>query len=183
MDALDAAVEATEDQRNPVAIGRAAAAAQAADRVSSVRDALWRVASTSRTSGPCPPALGAAAALAAESFLAGRWNEATLIAEEGRTFSELLGYQLASQGFRRNHALVMAARGRDDVIDDITSDVSSWAAPRGARLLQLRCHRVHALRALGRGEFEDAYQHARVVCVARRPGDKSPLALEGSGSV
>jgi hypothetical protein len=178
MDELIAAIQAMTNHDDPITVTRTAMAAPA-DWGSGVRDTLWRIAGTSRTAGPCPSALRAAAALAGEAFLTGRWDDATLIAKEGRTSSDLHGYQLASHGFQLDQALVLAARGRHDrVVDDITAGVGRWAAPRGARLLQLKCHRIHVLAALGRGDFEDAYQHARVVCLGARPRDTSPLALE-----
>lgn len=147
------------------------------EQASRVRDALWQVARAGRSGGPCSPVVNAFAALAADSYLGGRWDESAFIAGEGETYSNRHDYQLASRGFQMDRLLVGAARGRDDVVKEATAAIRRWAAPRGALLLQQRCHRVHALLALGRGDFEEAYQHALAVSPSERGLGHSPLAL------
>ena len=175
--ALDATVESMVDTADPGTIGATASVALLTDQVGSMRGALWRVARAGRAGGPCSPVVTALAALAADSFLGGRWDESTFIGTEGETYSNRHDYQLASRGFQLDRALVAAARGRDDVVQDVTAAVGRWAAPRGALLLQQRCHRVRALIALGRGDFEGAYQHALAVSPAGRVPGYRPLAL------
>lgn len=163
---------------DPPTIAQLAPAAVAAGHVSNVRSILWQVARSERSGWPTSLKVKALDALVSDSFAGGRWEESIFIAGEGTKFSDRHGYELASRCFQLDSARIAAARGRESEVQDVTAAVSSWAVPRGALMLQLKCHRLQALTALGRGDFERAYLHATAVAPSDRAPESAPLALE-----
>src|SRR4029077_2581824 len=51
-----------------------------------------------------------------------------------------------------------AARGNEDQAQEVADQLLRWAAPRGIRWVQCYAWHARALAALGRGDFEYAYQ-------------------------
>lgn len=177
LSALHSAPNDLAEMADPATAGRTASATLLTDELHSIHHTLRRVARAGQTERPRCSVVTALSALAAESFSAGRWDESALVSGEGQAYSDRHDYPLASREFQLDRALVAAARGSDDVVDSLTPAVENWAVSRGALLLRLKCHRIHTLSALGRGDFEGAYRHALMVRPLHGTPGCRPLAL------
>jgi DNA-binding CsgD family transcriptional regulator len=148
------------------------------DRLAGCRDALLQVVAASQAGGAVAPTVAALTSLCLDGFMAGRWDDAQALADEG------LGLTLASGGewllawlFRYHKAVLAAACGDLDTARTLADEITQWAAPRGADLAQTHAHHVRALAAMGKGEFEDAYQHAVAISPPGVLASHVPLAL------
>jgi DNA-binding CsgD family transcriptional regulator len=164
--ALDAAISDLQRQADPLHIGRISVAALTVDRTEGCRDAVWRVIRAARDDRPPASALPVLMHLSLDDFFTGRWEEAAELAEEGFGISSRLGYRSAVWPFRITQAALAAVSGDHEAAVRITDEVIGWAAPRGANSLLLLGHYVRGLDALGRGDFEAAYQHATAISPA-----------------
>ncbi len=168
--ALDAAIGDLQRQSDPLHIGRISVAALTVDRTEGCRDAIWRVIHAARDDRPPASALPVLMHLSLDDFFTGRWQEAAELAEEGFGISSRLGYRSAVWPFRITQAALAAVLGDHGTAGRITDEVIGWAAPRGANSLLLLGHYVRGLDAMGRGDFEHAYQEA----VAASPAGEIP---------
>jgi hypothetical protein len=109
--------------------------------------------------------------------LAGQWDQAQELADEGLELSLAHGYPLLTWAFRYRQALVAAACGADDGAHTLTDEMLRWAAPRRIGQAGLAAHHVGSVAAMGRGDFEDAYQHATAISPAGVLASHVPLAL------
>jgi DNA-binding CsgD family transcriptional regulator len=115
--------------------------------------------------------------LGLDAWWAGQWDQAQELAEEGLELSLAHGYPLLTWSFRYRQALIAAARGAYDGAHTLTDEMLRWAAPRRIGLAGLAAHHVRSVAALGRGDFEDAYQHATAISPAGVLASHVPLAL------
>ena len=97
-------------------------------------------------------------ALVLEDFSTGRWDEAQDLAVEGLRLCESHGYGLQGWFLRAGQALIAAGRGEEALVQSITEQMMRWARPRGVGAVQIFARHARGLSALGRGDFEDAYQ-------------------------
>jgi DNA-binding CsgD family transcriptional regulator len=63
-------------------------------------------------------------------------------------------------------ALLAAGRGDYDTTRALTDQMIQWAAPRRARAIQAYAWQARGLAALGRGDYEEAYQQAAAISPA-----------------
>jgi DNA-binding CsgD family transcriptional regulator len=103
------------------------------------------------------------AVLGFDDVTAGRWNEAEAAANEALRLCTLHGYRIVEWPFWLILMQVAACRGDDKAVAAAVAQLNSWAGPRGVRGVQHYAHRVLALAALGRGDFEDAYRSCREI--------------------
>ena len=73
---------------------------------------------------------------------------------------EAHGYQNLTWPCRFLQVVLAAARGDDDRAEELSDELLQWAGPRGIRAGHWRAWQARALSALGRGDFEEAYQQA-----------------------
>ena len=73
--------------------------------------------------------------------------------------------------------LVAAARGDYDAVRELTGQMIRWALPRGIVQPQLAAHHAGSLAALGRGDFEEAYQEAAAISPPGILASHVPYAL------
>jgi DNA-binding CsgD family transcriptional regulator len=174
---LDAAISGLRDEADPAQIVRIGIAAVYVDRLAGCREPLWRVVRDGRQGGAVTSAIDALMLLCFDSFMAGQWDEAQLLVDEGLGLCEAHGYQLLAWPGRYGKALIAAARGDYDGTRALSDEMTRWAAPRRVRSVQHYSHHAKALAALGRGDFEEAYQSATAISPAGVLASHVPLAL------
>jgi DNA-binding CsgD family transcriptional regulator len=174
---LDAAIAAIDDEFDHAHAARLGIAAMYVDRTSGCRRALWRIVEHGRTGGAIASAIKAFALLGFDAVLTGDWDAALRIAAEGLDYTDRLHYRLLGGFLQYSQAMVAAARGEDEVVRRVATDLVSWGAPnRVGYALQLSAH-ASALAALSRGDYEVAYGHVREVCSPDTVPSHKPAAL------
>jgi DNA-binding CsgD family transcriptional regulator len=156
---------------DPAATVRAGWSALAVDRLQPLHPALRRVLRDGRRGGAVGSAIHAAVLLALDGFATGQWDAAAALAREGQALCVAHRHTTLAMPALLASALVAAGRGDEDTCHDLTSRMIGWAAPRGARLVHRYAAHARALAALGRGDAETAFHHARAVS---RPGVVEP---------
>lgn len=174
---LDAVISGLADEADPVQIVRTGIAAVFVDRLAGCREALWRVVRDGREGGAVTSAIDALTLLCFDGFISGRWDEARRLADEGLDLCEAHGYQVLAWPGRYHKALLAAACGDQESARALADEMNRWAAPRRIRAVQLYSSHARALAALGRGDFEDAYQQAAAVSPAGVLASHIPIAL------
>jgi DNA-binding CsgD family transcriptional regulator len=158
--ALESAITALEHESDPKQIIRIGTAATYVDRLEGCRDALWRVVHDARDGGAVASGIIAMLVLANDALQTGRWDEAEQLLKEAREVSEAHGYQSLSWPCRFLQVVLAAARGDDKRAGHLIDELVEWAGPRGIRVAHWRVSQARGLAALGRGDFEEAYQQA-----------------------
>jgi len=163
LDRLDALVAGLRDETDPIAIVRIGIAAAYVDRLPRCREALWRVVRDGRHGGAITSAIDALFLLGNDGLLAGEWDTVARVCEEGLSLCDTHQYRMLMWPGLFLQAMVAAARGNDSQVNTLTDEMTRWAAPR--RVGSVRAYAAHAkaLSALGRGDYENAYQHASAV--------------------
>ncbi len=174
---LDAAIADLPADLDPTRIVRIGIAAIYVDRVAGCRHGLWRVVQDGRSGGAVASAINATMLLAFDDLVTGRWGEAQELASEGLRLCESHGYLLLSWPGQLALALVAAARGDRVTVMALTDEMTQWAEPRRVQSVQAYAHHALALLALGRGDYETAYQHACAVSPAGVLADHVAHAL------
>jgi DNA-binding CsgD family transcriptional regulator len=160
LEALDSAIAALAGESDPTQIVRIGTAAAYVDRVEGCREALWRVVRSGREGGAVASGITALLALAGDDLKTGRWDEAEQLIDEAHELSEARGYHHLRWPGKFLQVVLTAARGDDERTRELTDELAHWAGPRGIRVARWRVSQAHALAALGRSDFEEAYQQA-----------------------
>jgi DNA-binding CsgD family transcriptional regulator len=174
---LDAAIASLRQEADPVRIVRVGIAAAYVDRLAGCREALWRVVRHGRGGGAVTSAIDALFLLGNDGFLAGQWDEVAQVCDEGLGLCDVHGYRLLAWPGLFLQALLAAARGDDDQTQALTDQMTRWASPRRIGSVQSYAAHAKALAALGRGDFETAYQQATAVSPAGVLAAHVPHAL------
>jgi DNA-binding CsgD family transcriptional regulator len=175
---LDAAVSSLHNEADHVRILTISAAAIFPDRLASCREALLRVVRDGRLSGALSMTVSALTSLSLDDLMAGRWDEAQQLADEGLELARAGGGEwLLAWIFNHRKAVLAAARGDQDTARELADEIAQWAAPRGAGLAETHARHVHVLMALGRADFEDAYRQASAISPPGVLASHVPLAL------
>jgi DNA-binding CsgD family transcriptional regulator len=151
---------------DPGRIVRLAIVANFVDRGPGCREALWRVVGAGREGGAVTSAIFALILLGADDYSGGEWDEAQRLLNEANDLCDAHGYRLLAMTARALQALLAAARGDDDTARSLTDEVLQWATPRRVRAVQCYAWQAQALAAVGRGDFEEAYQRASKISPA-----------------
>ena len=175
--ALDDAIARLAEEADPVQIVRIAIAADYVDRLAGCREALWRVIRDGREGGAVASAIDAMMRLCFDAFRAGQWDEARRLAGEGLGLCQAHGYRMLAWLLQYGQALLAAACGDYDTAEQLTDEITRWAGPRGGRAMQAYACHARTLAAMGRGDFERAYQHAAAVSPAGVFASHVPHAL------
>jgi DNA-binding CsgD family transcriptional regulator len=160
---LDAAVSALSQETDHWRILAVGAAAARTDRLAGCRTALRRVAGEAAEGGAAVAAICALNLLCSDGFLSGDWNEVWRRAGDCLRACQSHGCPAHAWVAREHLALIAAARGDDELMQELTDDMLRWALPRGITPAQTAVHRADSLAALGRGDFEDAYRAASAI--------------------
>jgi DNA-binding CsgD family transcriptional regulator len=177
LEQLDAAIEGLAHDVDPNRIVRTAMAGVFVDRLAGCREALRRVFREGRDRGAIASCINAGTLLGLDDFSTGQWDEARRLFDEAVELYEAHGYLLFAWRDRGYQAKLAAARGEYDTTRALVDRTIQWAAPRRVRaLLRFACH-AQALSALGRGDFEEAYEHAAAISPAGTLASHVPDSL------
>jgi DNA-binding CsgD family transcriptional regulator len=160
---LDAALATLYAEVDPDEIGKLTSAAVYVDRLPSCRDLLRRLIRGEQQGGAVTQAIGARGNLAADAFINGRWDEADQTIAQAVQSCEANGHLLFAQNFHYLGGLMAAVRGDHERARQLTDALLRWGTPRHADLPQAWAAHIRAVDALGRGDFEDAFQNAATV--------------------
>ncbi len=160
---LDAVIAEQDRETSPARIVRTGVAALYVDRLPHYRDPLRRAVQHGREGGAITSAIEALLLLSADGWLAGTWDDVLVSAAEAGALGEKHGYPLLAAMSLSYQALVAAARGEHDKALALTSRLDGWGGPRRALLLTQHAGHARALDAVGRGDFEAAYDNAAAV--------------------
>jgi DNA-binding CsgD family transcriptional regulator/tetratricopeptide (TPR) repeat protein len=163
LDRLASAITGLHDDVDPTRIVRLGIASFWIDRLSGCRDALWRVVHDGRHGGAVASAIQALLLLGFDDFMTGQWDQAQQLFQESIDLSDTHGYGLRSVSGWYGHALLTAVRGDDRTTIALTDKMTRWAALRGVRAATHYARHARTLAAIGRGDFEDAYQQAAAI--------------------
>jgi DNA-binding CsgD family transcriptional regulator len=177
---LDTAIDRLAGELDPVRIIRISIAGLFVDRLAGCREALWRVVRDGRDGGAVTSAINALVLLARDDFPAGRWDQAEQLVDEAARMCEQLDYPLLARPARLVHALLAAARGDEERTKELADQLLRWAAPRRFRWVQCYAWHARALAALGRGDYEHAYQQLTLISPAGELASHVPYALHVS---
>jgi DNA-binding CsgD family transcriptional regulator len=174
---LDAAIGDLANETDPTLIIRTATAASFLDRLTGCRQALWRLVRDGRAGGALTAGISGLILLGIDDFWTGQWDEAEELAGEAVDLCEAQGLRLFAPEGQRVQALVAAARGNYERTRSLTDAMLEWAAPRRVRSLQYSAWHARSLAALGRGDFEEAYQEALKITPAGVLASHNPHVL------
>jgi DNA-binding CsgD family transcriptional regulator len=163
---VDAAIASLRGETDQLRILMISSTACFTDRQPGCREALWRVVREVRQSSAVTPLITALEHLSLDSWLSGQWDQAQELADECLELCRTHGYLLQTWTIRYRQALLAAARGAYDASDELTAEMTEWAAPRRIGQAELAAHHVRSVAALGRGDFAGAYRHAAAISPA-----------------
>ncbi len=163
---VDAAIGGLPGETDHLRILMISSTAHFTDRQPGCREALWRVVREGRQGSGVTPLITALDHLSLDGWMTGQWDQAQELADEGLELCLAHGYLLLTWTIRYRQALIAAARGAYDAAHTLTEEMLRWAAPRRIGQAGLAAHHVGSVAALGRGDFEDAYQHATAISPA-----------------
>ena len=176
LDQLDQAIAALDYETSPARIVRIGVAASYVDRLPNCRAALWRVVQDGRDGGAITSAIEAMLLLSNEGFWSGNWDEAIQLGHESVEMKKANGYAMLGPG-QLYSSLIAAARGEDETARAAVDQMTLWAVPRGMRAVRFYACHVRAIAALGRGDYESAYQNAVMISPAGELAPHVPHAL------
>ncbi|QNP75460.1 AAA family ATPase [Streptomyces roseirectus] len=157
---------------DPTRVIRVGTASVFPDRLGDFRWATRQLVEQGRAgTAPVRRHLGALMHLGLDYFHLGRWDDAAEFAREGLTLCEDHDYRFFAWYFQYIQAVAAAVRGDGEASDALTEEIVRWATPRGTHGARFFACHARALAALGRGDFETAYQHA---CALSPPGTVAP---------
>ena len=163
---VDAAIASLRSESDHLRILMISSTAHFTDRQPGCREALWRVVREGRQGSGVTPLITALDHLCLDGVMTGRWDQAQELADEGLELCLAHGYLRQTWTFRYRQALIAVGRGAYDAADALTAEMLRVAAPRRIGQADLAAHHVGSVAALGRGDFEDAYQHAAAISPA-----------------
>ncbi|WP_127502791.1 LuxR C-terminal-related transcriptional regulator [Actinoplanes solisilvae] len=175
---ITVAAEALGEEYNPVVITRTALACVYTDQLSSCLEPLARVIRYGRRTGAMGQALQAAVSTCTYLWQSGQWTELMTTAAGSVAQAEQYGYhryQVLLGGY--HPALVAAARGDEATVRVLLDEMTAWAGRRVAGNVVQFAHHVRAVLAIGRGDFERAFQEASAVSPAGTLRPYTPNAL------
>lgn len=166
LDELDAAIAELRDRSDPEDLTRVATAAVYVDRLAGCRDILRQQIAGGDEGRAAARATTARLTLWPDAFGSGRWDEAARLAAHALATCTTTGAAAYAQTCTYDLALLAAARGDTETTGSLTTRLTAWATPRGARLGLVFAWHARALAANGEGDFETAYQHATAISPA-----------------
>jgi DNA-binding CsgD family transcriptional regulator len=166
LDALEHAIETLDKELDQWKICEVAGLAASVDRLVACRDPLWRVARQGRDGQAPAQAVSALNMLAFDDFVSGRWSDMDDVIIEGLDHCRSVPNPNGEWVLRYHAAMVAAGRGDEASVRSHTEWINRWGAPRGVGLALKSTNQARALAAMGRGDFEQAYQLATAICPA-----------------
>jgi DNA-binding CsgD family transcriptional regulator len=166
LDALEHAIEGLDKELDQWKISEISGTAASVDRLAGCREALWRVVRDGRHGHATGHAVFALYLLAFDDFVSGRWSEIDDVINEGLEHCRSVPNPNGEWVLRHQAAMVAAGRGDEANVRSHTEWIYRWGSPRGIGLALNSANHARALAALGRGDFEQAYQLAAAISPA-----------------
>ncbi|HEY0474058.1 MAG TPA: LuxR C-terminal-related transcriptional regulator, partial [Kribbella sp.] len=163
---LDDLVAGLTEESDPAYIIRVGVAALYVDRLPGCRAALWRAVEHGRAGGAVTAGIEALLLLGCDGLISGDWDEVSRLADEALAQCAAHNYQLLSYCLRFQPALIAAARGDEATMSALTDEMIQWAGPRRCGFVLNYANHAKTLAALGRADYEAAYQHATALSPA-----------------
>jgi DNA-binding CsgD family transcriptional regulator len=175
--ALDAAITGLADESDPLRIVRVAIAGTYVDRLGGCAEGLHRVAGAGRRGENITPAICALFLLGIDAWHTGQWPQLRQYAREGLDLCDQYRYPTLAWLGKFLLACAAAAGGDDAAAASLAGEMDQWAGPRRADTVHGWAAHAKALSALGRGDFEEAYQQATLIAAAGTMPACTPHAL------
>ncbi|WP_331772810.1 AAA family ATPase (plasmid) [Embleya sp. NBC_00888] len=160
---LDAEIAELAHHTDPLHIVRVAIAGAYLDRLGGCAEALRRVALAGRRGENITAAIDALFLLGNHAWHTGQWPELRRIAREALDLCDQYDYSMLACPGHFLLACTAAACGDHAVMRDLTDRMELWSVPRRAESVRSYILHAKALYALGHGDFEDAYQLAKMI--------------------
>ncbi|WP_258314801.1 AAA family ATPase [Streptomyces sp. Act143] len=174
---LDSLIADNDEERDPTRIVWLSIASVFVDRLSGLRQGLWRTVRDGREGGAVGSAINSMQLLGIDDFLTGRWDESQRLIDESVDLCDDLGYEIIAVPGRWGQGLLAAAHGDFTRAETLADEITRWGAPRGVRVAQIYAWQIRALVALGRGDYDEAYQQAAAISPAGEFAFRTPIAL------
>ncbi|MFE9357622.1 helix-turn-helix transcriptional regulator [Streptomyces olivaceoviridis] len=175
--ALEARLATIQHETAPDVVQNVAAASIYPDRLTEVREPLWRSIRQGRAGGPGRRRIVALMDVCIDDFVRGEWAEGAELAAEGLAVCEEFGGRFFSFYFRYHQALLAAVQGRFETSRALTDQMIGWAGPRGVGMAQTYARHAQVLAHLGEGDYESAYQRATEISPAGTLASHVPHSL------
>ena len=172
--ALEQAIESLETELDQWKICEISGTASSVDRLAGCREPLWRVVRQGRAGQASGQAVVALNMLAFDDYVSGRWGDIDEVINEGLEHCRIVPNPNGEWILRYHAAMVAAGRGDEASVRSHTEWMNRWGSPRGVGLALHSTNHARALAALGRGDFEQAYQLASAIS---SPGTIEPYNL------
>src|SRR5262249_55807091 len=138
------------------------------------REPLLRVVRQGRDGQAAGQAVSALNMLAFDDYVSGRWDAIDNVINEGLEHCRTAPNPNGEWVLHYHAAMVAAGRGDESGVRSHTELINRWASRRGVDLAIHSTNQARALAALGRGDFEQAYQLA---CAISPAGTIEPYNL------
>jgi DNA-binding CsgD family transcriptional regulator len=175
--ALDAAIAELAHEPDPLRIVRVAIAGTYVDRLGGCAEGLHRVAAAGRRGENITLAIYALFLLGIDAWHTAQLTELRQFVREGLDLCEQYHYSTLAWPGKFLLACAAAACGDYATTLRLTEQMDQWAGPRRADAVRAYAAHAKALSALGRGDFEEAYQQATLIAPAGMLPALTPHAL------
>jgi len=176
-DSLDALIAGIGQVIDPAEVISISVCGCWVDRLGGCRAALQRALHRGRDADDMNVTTQALSLLGFGSFFEGRWQETERYMTEAEELMERHGFRLYLWSVQYWLAVIAAVRGDDGKAKQITDELLYWAVPRGVLVVSYLCHHARTVAALGRQDYEEAYQEATSISPAGSISHDRPLVL------
>ena len=163
LEQLDSQIAGLAEEKDPTRIEQVAAAATYLDRVGSCRPRLLEIVEDAGGGGAVTTVIEAITHVAIDDLRSGRWDHAQTGLDYGLELCRAKGFRLMGWPLQFGQAMLSAARGDTAKTERLTSAMTRWAGHTGAHLLHTYARHALALGALGRGDYQTAYDNASAI--------------------
>ncbi|GAA5198148.1 LuxR family transcriptional regulator [Rugosimonospora acidiphila] len=174
---LDRIIEHLDQVNDPGEIVLIGLASSWVDRLQGCRAALHRALRLGRAADDLNVQTQALALLALDSYFMGQWRDSERYLAESLSLTREHGLRLFRWAADHWVATLAAVRGDDETAYRITDELIYWAVPRGVVVVSQLCHYTRTLIALGRQDYEEAYQEATSISPAGTIPPYRPVAI------
>jgi len=163
---VDEAVRSLSSGTDPDQVIQIADIAYIYDRIPACRPALERVAASAEGGGLARAGVWAHLMIGLDAFHRGRWAVTASAIRGARRLIDSGGQSVVAWACDYEIALVAAAQGDCERAAALVDAMARWSVPRRASTVSAYVSHVETLAAIGRGDFEQAFQQANVISPA-----------------
>ncbi len=163
LEQLDSQIAGLAEEKDPNRIEHVAAAATYLDRVGPCRPRLLAIVENAGGGGAVTTIIEAITHVAIDDLRSGRWDDAQTGLDYGLELCRAKDFRLMGWPLQFGQAMLSAARGDTAKTERLASAMTRWAGHTGAHLLHTYAHHALALCALGRGDYQTAYDNASAI--------------------